>query len=175
MTLRDDPRCYSLQKELTEAVSAGDNSAAAAALGKGANASGSYEQYMSPLNIASDHGDIKMMTLLLDAGADVNKDDKGLGATPLAFAVHNKRTESVRLLIKRGADVCYYDPIQDAREGGQQDVIDLLTAAGADRCPPSQRERSNATQIQQCAPCKPALQLCKLTKLLSKLTKPGVS
>lgn len=60
----------------------------------------------NPLSTAAEYGDTAIITLLLDRGARINRDD---GGTPLQCATHaiNLQSSVVKLLIDRGADVNY--------------------------------------------------------------------
>ncbi|MGX5872981.1 ankyrin repeat domain-containing protein, partial [Burkholderia gladioli] len=49
------------------------------------------------------HGDVDMLTVLLDAGADIDERDAQMDA-PLRLAIELGRTAAVRLLLDRGAD-----------------------------------------------------------------------
>lgn len=79
----------------------------------------------TPLIWASRSGSVDAMTLLLDAGADVNRagptgDD--WDATPLQHAILQRQTAAVRLLLQRGAD--------PNRRAGPKSPPPLLLAAG---------------------------------------------
>ena len=58
----------------------------------------------SPLIWAARAGRVKVMTLLLDAGADPNRRDGRRGWTPLMHAQHVKQSGAAQLLLARGAD-----------------------------------------------------------------------
>src|SRR5262245_33090850 len=47
---------------------------------------------------------VAAMTVLLDAGADVNMRDRNNRWTPLLHAIHRQNTEAALLLLDRGAD-----------------------------------------------------------------------
>ena len=49
-------------------------------------------------------GELKAVSLLVDAGTSVNKQDNQRGATPLIYAAENGHTEIVKLLLNSGAD-----------------------------------------------------------------------
>jgi ankyrin repeat protein len=58
----------------------------------------------TPLHIASSNGDIEIVKLLIENGADVNKQNKD-GTTALYIASQRGDIEIVKLLIQNGADV----------------------------------------------------------------------
>ena len=58
---------------------------------------------MTPLMAAVTHGNIRTVTLLLQAGAEINSTYNGL--TALTFAVHTGCCECMKLLIEAGAEV----------------------------------------------------------------------
>ena len=60
---------------------------------------------MAPLHIASEHGHVACVSVLLDHGAEIGVQAVG-GASPLHQAAASGRVEVVRLLLRRGADPC---------------------------------------------------------------------
>jgi ankyrin repeat protein len=74
---------------------------------------------------ASRSGSIEAITVLLDAGADVNRPGStgdNWDATPLQHAILERQTAAVRLLLDRGADL--------NRGAGPNSLAPLLLAAG---------------------------------------------
>lgn len=81
-------------------------------------------------------GRLDMVTLLLDAGAAVNRKTRS-GTSPLAQASEKGSADVVRLLIARGATVnenqpCCASPLHAAAGRGALEVVQVLLAAGAD-------------------------------------------
>lgn len=96
-----------------------------------------------PLHEAAKNGDLTALAAALDAGADVEEQDKG--ATALILAVRSGQTEAVELLIRRGASVNKESglglPLTAAVLKGSPDLIRLLVAHGADPNAASRGER----------------------------------
>ena len=86
-----------------------------------------------PLHDAAKSGDLTAIAAALDAGADIEEQEKG--ATPLFLAARGGHLEAAELLIKRGADVNKEAPlglpITVAVLKGYPDLIRLLLAHGA--------------------------------------------
>jgi ankyrin repeat protein len=92
----------------------------------------------SALMWAAYRGELEIMKLLIDAGADVN--GEGFLGTPLSQAAWNDRIAAARLLIDRGARVDQmshgdsYTPLHWAASSEQRDpgLVKLLLSHGAD-------------------------------------------
>ncbi len=93
----------------------------------------------SPLMSACDEGSLKIASLLIDAGADVNYTGK-YGITPLHRVVHGKQPDRVKiakLLIDRGADPdggnkARRPLLLSAAASSSTAMVELLLKAGAD-------------------------------------------
>lgn len=93
-------------------------------------------QGSTSLHEACRSGNIRAARRLLDAGADVNADDKN-GWTPLHRACDKNLLAIARLLLEKGAaidvpDNRNYTPLHLASAGGHTEVVRLLLDAGAD-------------------------------------------
>lgn len=92
----------------------------------------------TPLMTAADNGNARnVVKFLISKGADVNKQNK-LGSTALLYAVNSEAANAYVIddLIQAGADVNIASktgntPLGDAKAVGNQDIIDILTTAGA--------------------------------------------
>ncbi len=126
----------STASELTEALKSRDVAQVRSLLAAGADVNekvrGDY-----PLNIAAVYGPAEMVTLLLDAGADIEMPDRN-GLHPLHNAAVSGRKDIVALLLKRGAVVNSKDkqgrtPLLSfaASAGSSIDIPKLLLTAGA--------------------------------------------
>jgi len=87
---------------------------------------------LTPLHIAIKIRDLKMATMLLDGGADVNAKDNH-GNTPLK----KKNMELVRFLVLRGADVNLANdegisPLHQASYSANAPIVEFLLDTGAD-------------------------------------------
>lgn len=58
-----------------------------------------------PIYFAVKNSSIKIISLLVDSGADINSANGYSGDTPLIIAISNNRPEVVKFLVKKGADV----------------------------------------------------------------------
>lgn len=88
------------------------------------------------LHTASRRGDIKMATILLDQGVDVNEDVWG-DCTPLYNAALRGHTDMVKLLLDRGANINWktgngYSALTFAVIQEHEDVVQLLLSRGAE-------------------------------------------
>ncbi len=85
------------------------------------------------LSEAVERGNPKMVKLLIDAGANVNKRDESGGSLVMAATM---KPEIMKLLIDAHADVTVpnnykVDALAEAAEQGQNEVVKMLLAAGA--------------------------------------------
>lgn len=115
------------------AVAAGDAAAVRASLQRGADVN---ELNMNGIPALAMAGSMEVATALLEAGAMVDRRDKG-GYTPLMLQARDGRVDVVRLLISRGADLSRSDNVGDmnaldiAIANGQDSVAAVLREAGA--------------------------------------------
>lgn len=76
-------------------------------LGAGAGVNNEHE-YDSPLHVACRHGHYDICAILLDVGADIEKETDNYTysgeKTPIFYAARNKHSKVVKLLIERGAN-----------------------------------------------------------------------
>lgn len=126
-----------IASELTDALKARDVAQVHSLLATGADVNekvrGEY-----PLNIAAVFGPAELVTVLLDAGADIERPDRN-GLRPLHNAVLSGHKDIVALLLKRGAAVNSRDnqgrtPLLGfaASAGSNLGIAQILLAAGAD-------------------------------------------
>ena len=90
----------------------------------------------TPLMAAAARGDVRMVRLLLDAGAEVNGQGELRRWSPLHAAAEGGSPEVVRLLIERGADVNAGEregrtPLQVAAKRAGPQMVRILLDAGA--------------------------------------------
>ncbi|HJO05662.1 MAG TPA: PQQ-binding-like beta-propeller repeat protein [Acidobacteriota bacterium] len=77
------------------------------------------------LFFAADRGDVALVRLLLERGADADRDDSFYGATPLVWALSNDHSEVAVLLLRHGSS----GAVEALASAIQNDDADLLTAA----------------------------------------------
>ena len=94
---------------------------------KGPNTSGAYST--RPLHVVASWGDCEAISMLVDAGADINARGER-GFTPLMEAVVQGRIDAVRLIVHLGAGPVRNDdgllPSELARLSNKQDVFQFL-------------------------------------------------
>jgi uncharacterized protein len=78
----------------------------------------------TPLHIAAVNGDVHIIGLLLDAGADIDAHGE-YGYTPLQQAVGQGHVDAVRLLLRRGAS-------RDSRNDWGKTAKEIAQIAGKD-------------------------------------------
>lgn len=82
---------------------------------------------------AIEQGDLEMVELLLDAGADPGRGSRGdSGWTPLQAAACHNRHEIAKLLLDAGADANREEPLVGALQVGNLCTAELLVQRGAD-------------------------------------------
>jgi hypothetical protein len=88
---------------LLQAVRKGDAAAVKAALDAGVPTDAKFRYDRTALSFAADRGQVEIVKLLLDRGADVNAKDSFYGVTALVWAANNGHVEVARILLARGA------------------------------------------------------------------------
>lgn len=125
--------------DLLNAARANDTEVARAELAAGTERNGGpsgYPDSYTPLQWAARHGNVDLMRLLLEAGADTERRDFN-GDRALLWAASAGQTESIRVLIAAGSPVNSVDdpyglsPLHLAARSGYPDAIAALLAAGA--------------------------------------------
>jgi Ankyrin repeats (3 copies) len=91
--------------DLLEAVRKGDLTAVKAALDAGVPVDHPFRYERTALSFAAARGQVEIVTLLLERGADPNKKDSFYGASPFNWAANESHVQVVRLLIEKGAPV----------------------------------------------------------------------
>ncbi|NOS68375.1 MAG: hypothetical protein HOP33_00395 [Verrucomicrobia bacterium] len=118
-----------LAERLSNACEKADASAVERLLKEGANPDGFMSQEGSPLSDAVNARSRKIVKILLDAGADVNKSGPYHGQTPLELAGEKGYVEIAKYLLDRGADVNkngYWSPLETAISYGQLESVRLF-------------------------------------------------
>ena len=102
----------------------------------GSSVNGRCRFGISPLQSASDFGDLEMVRTLLEYGADINAQNDA-GATSLHWATTERCTEVVCVLLEQGADPNISEddgmtPFHRAVEVGSAAIVRLLLEHGVD-------------------------------------------
>lgn len=95
-------------------------------------------EFVSPLGAAATRGNVDVVLLLLENGANIDAADP-TGFTPLVHAASQGHVETVRVLLAAGASTDAVSMSGTAREvaesAGHVEVARLLTAAEEERAP----------------------------------------
>jgi outer membrane protein assembly factor BamB len=91
------------EEALWEAAGRGDLAAVRKLLDEGTPVDARTRYGATALSFACDKGQLEVVTLLLERGADPNAKDRFYGATPLAWAAQHGAVEVARLLVEKGA------------------------------------------------------------------------
>ncbi|KAH8758505.1 ankyrin repeat-containing domain protein [Hyaloscypha sp. PMI_1271] len=141
---------------LTAAMMAKDSILVDYLMGEGAavNNPPNWPRAKSALCVAIDQNNLQKVQLLLEAGAQVNKDLAGdMQFSPMQLASENRDTEMVRLLLQYKGDPnavfgeMKHTPLQMASRDGSKEMVELLLEQGADVNSPSAK-KFGATALQ---------------------------
>ncbi len=106
--------------DLLEAVRKGDLAAVKGALDAGVPVDHPFRYERTALSFATARGQVEIVTLLLERGADPNKKDSFYGATPFNWAVNEGHVAVVRLLLDKGVPAGPELLSTGAREGNAE-------------------------------------------------------
>lgn len=125
--------------QLIDAAHRGDVQAVRTLLDQGVKPDEKGPRYApTSLGIAASRGDLPMMELLLDRGADIGA--KSNSGTPLHAASSHGHLKAVQLLLDRGADINAggdafrgggWTPLHEAAYAGHTEVVQFLVQRGA--------------------------------------------
>jgi ankyrin repeat protein len=90
----------------------------------------SFDSVPSPLFWATKAGHIEIMTMLLDAGADVNAGSRTQNTACYAACAY-QRSDALKLLLERGARINHGSFLKAAATRPKEEVLVLLLDAGA--------------------------------------------
>src|SRR4026209_1433920 len=90
-------------EEFWHPVKQGDMEKVKADLAAGIDVNAKNKYGATALLFTSDKGNVEMLKLLLEHGADVNAKDTFYGGTPVTFAAFNGHVDAVKLLLQKGA------------------------------------------------------------------------
>jgi hypothetical protein len=114
---------------LLQAVRKGDAAAVKAALDAGVPADAKFRYDRTALSFAADRGQVEIVKLLIDRGADVNAKDSFYAVTPLVWAANNGHVEVARILLSRGATGAG-DVLESGVEKRSVELVDAAIGSG---------------------------------------------
>jgi len=122
-------------KTLLQAAAQGDVEQLNLHIARGADLNGTDARSTTPLAVATQFGRLEAVTLLVDAGANINADTRY--GPPLVIATMRKHPEIAELFLAKGADPNAADsggrtPLLAAVETEQKNLVELFVAKGAD-------------------------------------------
>ena len=123
---------------LTVAAEAGDRLRLVRLLEQGMDPDATDGQGWGPLHWAAGSGRSEIIDALVEAGADVDRNDQGRNRwTPLMHAIHTDQEEAATRLLARGASANATSPggvppLIMAAGYGQSDLVEVLLHHGAD-------------------------------------------
>lgn len=124
-----------------QAIRNGETGVVAQHLTEGISANATLSDGWTPLTLAASLGHLEMVTMLVDAGGDLEQ-ARRVGVerlwTPLGWAAGGGHSDVVALLLARGARVDarnsrHQTPLMAAALEGHDAVMAVLVAAGADQ------------------------------------------
>jgi ankyrin repeat protein len=123
------------QRALFAAAQAGDAAAVSSQLAAGADPDAWNANQAAAIHLAAGGKHSEVVRVLLDGGADVDKQEEGLGRTALIIALQQYDPETAELLIDRGGDVTLagggYAPLIEATSRSTREMVELLIEHGA--------------------------------------------
>jgi ankyrin repeat protein len=124
-------------RSVADAVKARDRGTVERLLREGADVNSAHGDGMAALHWAALHGDAEIISLLLEARANVHARTRLAGYTPLLVAAENGHAAAVQLLLAAGADVNSADEtgttaLMLAAASGSEAALNALADAGAD-------------------------------------------
>jgi len=121
------------KRPVFNAASENDYAKIKLALEEGGDSNEEFIGNMTPIMLASSHGNLKMVKLLIQHGANIHARNEN-GHAPIGFALGEQNDgclDVAKLLIDNGATVNYknnYDrtPLDDALEKGDKNIINFI-------------------------------------------------
>jgi len=117
-----------VNEDLIEAVRQGDAGRVEALIAKGANVNAPWRYGETPLFFACDRGFTKVVSVLLEHGAEVNVKDTFYGMTPAMRAADKDHVDILKLLLAKGANAD--SVLMSGADDGKVDVVKAALDTG---------------------------------------------
>jgi hypothetical protein len=117
------------ENALLDAVRKSDVTAVKTLLAQGADANAKFRYDRSILSFACDRGNLEIVRMLLDSGAEVNSEDSFYKATPLDWASNKNHVEIAKLLLEKGAKG-REGTLAEAARSGKLDMLKMVLELG---------------------------------------------
>ena len=124
------------QKQLWEATKANDSAKVSILVREGVDLNfGDEKENRTPLMIAAANGNLELMKLFLEKGAEVDAVDKN-GTTAIYYAILRNKPAAVKFLIEKNTDINHKSttdltPLMGAARMKRAEIIPILLKAGA--------------------------------------------
>jgi ankyrin repeat protein len=117
------------EDELLEAIRASDAAAVKKLLDAGVSANAKYRYDRSALSFAADRGNLEIVEMLLDRGADPAAPDTYYRMTPISAAAMKSHLPILKTLLAKATPAARADALFPSLRGGKPEVVSAVLAS----------------------------------------------